>query len=226
MKWECLLQTRLQSAGFKNKAHFDAERRLKGNRKLKPGTNAWPSRLRWSVSLLIIVGPNRGTGHALHSAQQGAGAPEGDPISRTHRHHRTSEPKFSILHSGWRTAALTHTRWNGKACACVRACLCAIMRVDSEVMDVAALQAPSYQASVFSLGTICGWSGHKRDLRIVGRRREPTAFLLLRSKDNKDPNMILSPVCEPELSSVFKNWVLNPRSHYKRHIYDFDLSLN
>lgn len=83
-----------------------------------------------------------------------------------------------------------------------------------------------HQASVFSLGTICGWSGHKRDLRIVGRRREPTAFLLLHSKDNKDPNMILSPVCEPELSSVFKKRVLNPRSHYKRHIYDFELNVN
>lgn len=174
--------------------------------------------LYWSLLGLIEELAMRYTRHSR--------APEADPISRTHRHRRTSEPKFSILHLGCRTAALTHTRWNGKACACVRACLCAIIRVDSEVMDVAALQAPSYQASVFSLGTICGWSGHRRDLRIVGRRREPTAFLLLRSKDNKDPNMILSPVCEPELSSVFKNRVLNPRSHYKRHIYDFDLSLN
>lgn len=83
-----------------------------------------------------------------------------------------------------------------------------------------------HQTSVFSLGTICGWSNHKRDLRIVGRRREPTAFLLVRSKDNKVPNMILSPVCEPQLSHVIKNQVVNPRNHYKRHIYDLDLSAN
>lgn len=64
----------------------------------------------------------------------------GPPISTTHQRHKTAEREFNTAFE-MVDSCPDAQQIKRKACACV--CLCAIMRVDSKVMDVGALQAPN-----------------------------------------------------------------------------------
>lgn len=108
--------------------------------------NVWLNHLWWSVSLLIIVTPNRGTGHALRLAQQ-----EAEALRLTYvRNLTTSQDiRVQVQYSSWDTGQLStlqSAKWNEKCVyVCVRVFMykSAMMRVDIEVMAAGVLQEPN-----------------------------------------------------------------------------------